>query len=35
LFNSPWQCLCALITLDGRRDMSLQKYSENTRECCQ
>jgi hypothetical protein len=34
LFNSPWQRLCALFTLDGRCDMSLKKYSANTRERC-
>jgi hypothetical protein len=32
LFNSPWQCFSSLFTLDGRCDMSLKKYSANTRE---
>ena len=26
-----WQCMLSLFTLDGRRDMSLQKISANTR----
>jgi hypothetical protein len=29
-----WQCVTSLFTLDGRRDMSLQKISANTRLGC-
>jgi hypothetical protein len=27
IFSSPWQCLCALITLVGRRDRFVQTRS--------
>ena len=30
-WTPPWQCFTSLFTLDGRRDMSLQKISANTR----
>ncbi len=29
IFSSPWQCLCALISLVGRRDMLFANFRES------